>query len=183
MTKPKNNKHSNLLLEHVFKQLHAPLYFYALKFVDSSEIAKDLVQDAFLNILNKKDSDDIENLKAYLFRAVRNNCLNHLKHNEVQGEFIRKEQERINREIQFYDTHKTLVEKELQQNLNSAIEDLPEKYKVPFKLSRFEELSNKEIAKQLNLPLRTVETQIYRSLRILREKIENKGITLFSMFV
>lgn len=165
------NNSTKQLLEHAFKQLHAPLYFYALKFIDNSEVARDLVQDAFLSILNSKNSSEVENLKAYLYRAVRNNCLNYIKHLEVKNEFEQKEQQRKNREIQFYDSHLTLVEKELQQKLNEAIEALPEKYKVPFKLSRFEELTNSEIAKKLSVPVRTVETQIYRALKILREKL------------
>ena len=160
---------SKLLLEHAFKQLHAPLCFYAQKFVGNSEVAKDLVQDAFLNLLNNKNKD-IENIQAYLFRTVRNNCLNYIKHLEVKSEFEKKHQEKITREIQFYDSHLTLVEKELQQNLNRAIESLPEKYKVPFKMSRFDELKSQEIADRLEIPLRTVETRIYRALKLLREK-------------
>jgi RNA polymerase sigma-70 factor (ECF subfamily) len=162
---------SKQLFEHAFKQLHAPLYFYALKFIDDKEVAKDLVQDAFLSILNEKQNNEIENLKAYLYRTVRNNCLNYLKHIQVKTEFEHKELQRKNREIQFYDSHLTLVEKELHLKLEKAIEALPEKYKVPFKLSRFEELKNSEIAKKLGVPVRTVETQIYRALKILREKL------------
>jgi RNA polymerase sigma-70 factor (ECF subfamily) len=161
---------SNLLLEHAFKQLHAPLYFYALKFIGNSEVARDLVQDAFLSLLNKK-STEVENLKAYLFRTVRNNCLNYIKHVEVKNEYEQKELERKNREIQFYDSHLTIVERELQERLDKAIENLPDNLKLPFKLSRFEGLKNSEIAEKLNLPIRTVETQIYRALKLLREKI------------
>jgi RNA polymerase sigma-70 factor (ECF subfamily) len=161
---------SHQLFEHAFKQLHAPLYFYALKFIDDREVAKDLVQDAFLSILNGKQNKEIENLKAYLYRSVRNNCLNYIKHIEVKNEVEQKLQDQKNREIQFYDSQLTLVEKELQENLEKAIELLPDKYKIPFKLSRFEELKNSEIAKKLGIPVRTVETQIYRALKILREK-------------
>ncbi len=160
---------SELLLEHAFKQLHAPLYFYALKFIDNKEAARDLVQDAFLSILN--NNKEIENLQAYLYRAVRNNCLNYIKHIQVKSEFEKKQLEKINREIQFYDSHLTLVEKELQEKLDNIIESLPEKYKLPFKMSRFEGLKNSEIAQKLKVPVRTIETQIYRALKILREKL------------
>ncbi len=179
MTKLKRPQGSNLLLEHAFRQYHAPLYFYALKFIDDNDHAKDIVQDAFLSLLKSGDEIQIENLKAYLFRTVRNNCLNHIKHTLVTSEFAQTEKERISREINFYDTHQTLVEKELQEKLTEAISALPEKYKVPFQLSRFDELSNKEIAEKLDLPVRTVETQIYRALKILREDLINKGLILF----
>lgn len=179
MTKLKNNQGSAILLEHAFKQLHAPLYFYALKFVDNSEIAKDLVQDAFLSLLKNDQHTKIQNLKAYLYTAVRNNCLNHIKHDEITSEFAEKEKQRISREVLFYDSHQTLVEKELYENLKKAINELPEKYKMPFRLSRFENLPNKEIAEKLNLPLRTIETQIYRALKILRESVKRQGFNFF----
>lgn len=168
---------SNILLENAFKQWHGALYFYALKFVDSNEAAKDLVQDAFLSILNT--NTEIESLKAYLFRSVRNNCLNYLKTNEVKKKYIHNELERIEREINYYDLNQTLIENELQDNLYLAIEELPDHYKIPFKLSRFENLKNKEIAAQLALPVRTVETQIFRALKLLRKKLKGQNIVLF----
>ncbi|WP_372650886.1 RNA polymerase sigma-70 factor [Draconibacterium sp.] len=180
MTTEKQKNGSHLLLEHAFRQYHASLFFYALKFIDNKELAKDMVQDAFLSLLNFKQQSEVNNLKAYLFRAVRNNCLNHIKHTIVTSEFAKNEQERISREIKFYDTHQTLVEKELQEKVNEAVSALPDKYRIPFELSRFNELSNKEIAEQLNLPIRTVETQLYRALKLLRESLINKGILLFT---
>jgi RNA polymerase sigma-70 factor (ECF subfamily) len=169
-----------ILLEHIFNQLHAPLFFYALKFTDNKEVAKDIVQDAFLSTIN--GNDEIQDLKAYLYQSVRNNCLNFLKHREVKSKYFQKEQERTKREIEFYDTHQTYIEKELHQILSRAIDELPEHYKIPFQLSRFEELKNKEIAKKLKLPLRTVETRIYRALIMLRKKLTGKTLTLFSFF-
>ncbi len=170
----------NMLLENVFKQMHAPLFFYASKFVDNSEVAKDLVQDAFLSIINhSKNNSEIENIKAYLYRSVRNNCLNYLKHKAIKNKFEKSEIERSQREVEFYDTHQTLVEKELQQKLNSAIKGLPSHYRKAFELSRFEDLTNNEIAKNLGLSVRTVETQIYRALKILKQKLREDIITLF----
>jgi RNA polymerase sigma-70 factor (ECF subfamily) len=168
----------NGLLEHVFKQMYAPLFFYALKFVESEDVAKDLVQDAFLGIL-KQGEKKIDNLKSFLYRSVRNNCLNYLNHLRVEREFMSSEIERSSREIEFYDTHQTLVEKEWQEKLYKAIDELPLKYRIPFKMSRLEELKNKEIAEKLHLPVRTVETQIYRAMVILREKFKSQVFSLF----
>lgn len=174
MIKAKSN--SEPYLEHVFRQYHASLYFYALKFIDNSEVAKDLVQDAFFSLLSSTGKADIKNVKAYLFTSVRNNCLNYIKREKVTSEFARKEHDRLKREIQFYDIHRSFVEKELQQQLLQAINELPEKYRTPFSLSRFEDFSNKEIAEKLKLPIRTVETQIFRALKILRKKFKNSGV-------
>ncbi len=181
-------KHSGLsnefLLEQTFKILHAPLLFYAAKFVKDTDIAKDLVQDAFLNLLSNTNSEkEIVNLKSYLYKCVRNNCLNYLNHLIIKQEFHEYEINDSKREISFYDSHQTLVEKELYESLITAIDELPEHYRTPFRMSRFDNLRNKEIAEQLNLPLRTIETQIYRALTILKKKFEKHFITLYSLLI
>lgn len=168
-----------LLFEHVFKELHGPLFFYALKFVKNEDVAKDMVQDAFLSILST--DTNIHNLKSFLFRSVRNNCLNFIKSNNLRNEFAAKEKERLLKEIDYYDSNKTFVENELHLKIKSAIDALPNNYRTVLKLSRFEELKNKEIAEKLNIPIRTVETRIYRALKMLRDKFKDKSVLLFTL--
>ncbi len=173
----KNNKPNiiqlkgNVLLEHTFKQWHKPLVFYAFKFVGDQDIAKDLVQDAFLKIIEKGNWEDLENLKTYLYKCVRNNCINYINHKTIESVYNEGEAIRITREIEHYNSHHTIIENEMQNKLLIAIEGLPEHYKTPLKLSRFEDFKNKEIAEKLNLPIRTVETRIYRALLILKDKL------------
>jgi RNA polymerase sigma-70 factor (ECF subfamily) len=150
-----------------------------MKFVRDEDIAMDLVQDAFLNIIKKGNYDALENLKTFLYRCVRNNCINHINHKAIESTYFESEAKIINREIDYYNVHEAIVEKELHNKLLTAIEELPEHYKVPLKLSRFENLKNKTIAEQLNLPVRTVETRMYRALSILRDKL---GKQLFLLF-
>ncbi len=116
-----------------------------------------------------------------MYQSVRNNCLNYLKHKAIKHEYEKREIDQSQREIKFYDTHQTLVEKELQQKLDQAIKALPDRYRNVFELSRFEELSNKEIAKNLGLSVRTVETQIYRALKILKQKLKSEIVVIFSI--
>jgi len=170
-----------VLLEQTFKKFHGQLYFYALKFIDDREVAKDVVQDAFLGILKQKEGTQIENLKSFLYHSVRNNCLNYIKHLKVEKEFQELELQRSVNEIGFYDAHQTLVEKEAQYKILKAIEELPENYRVPFELSRFKDFSTKKIAEQLGLPVRTVETRIYRAVKILREKLKEQLVLLFQI--
>lgn len=170
---------NSILLEHTYKKLHGPLYFYAFKFVKDEEVSRDLVQDSFLSVLSKPlNNTEISNLPSYLFRTVRNNCLNYLHHKMIEHDFREMELERSEREIKYFDMHKTLVENEMIQKLNEAIEILPEHYRLPFVMSRFENLKNKEIAEKLEMPLRTVETKIYRALCLLREKLGDSLILL-----
>lgn len=167
-----NQLADNVLLEHVFKQLHKPLVFYAFKFVGDEDIAKDLVQDAFLNIIRIGNYEALENVKTFLYKCVRNNCINHINHKAVESAFNENETKRVAREVEYYNIHQAIVEQESKDKLLTAIEGLPELYKIPLKLSRFENLKNREIAENLNLPIRTVETRIYRALSILRDKLD-----------
>ncbi len=172
------------LLEQTFKMLHAPLVFYAVKFVGDSEIGKDLVQDAFLSLLNKKNiEEEVANLKSYLYRSVRNNCLNYLNHKIIADKYQETEKKLSKLEIGYYDSHETIVEKELHFELQKAIDELPEQYKIPFRMSRFEDKKNKEIAEELGIPLRTIETQIYRALIHLRKKLNKTVFNLFSVLL
>lgn len=175
-----NNKEKQL--EEVFKALHAPLYFYAVKFVQNNEVAKDMVQDAFLGLLDTVGKANISNVKSYLYQAVRNNCLNYIKHTYIENSFAEFEKQRAEREIAFYDSHQTLVEKELHQQLSEAIAKLPKKYETVFRMSRYEGLKNKEIAEKLGISVRTVETQIHRALVYLRKSLANQSINLFVLF-
>ena len=169
------------LLEHVFKQYHGQLCSYAFKFVQNVEVAKDMVQDAFLAVLKSLETGKVDNLNAYLYRAVRNNCLNYIKHLEIRNSFEEEEKKRVLREIEYYEENQTLMERELHQKITRLIDELPPKYKTVFKMSRFEGLKNKEIADKLNLSVRTVETQLYRALLMLRDKVKNQSIGLFFM--
>jgi len=171
-----NQRH---LLEHVFKQYHGQLCAYAFKFVQNIEVAKDMVQDAFLAILKSSETGKVDNLKAYLYRAVRNNCLNYIKHIQIKNSFEEEEKKRVLQEIEYYEENETLMERELHLKLSRLIDELPPKYKTVFKMSRFEGLKNKEIADNLNLSVRTVETQLYRALSMLRDKVKNQSIGLF----
>lgn len=159
--------------EDLYKKLYVPLYFYATKFIHDRDIARDLVQDAFLNLLkNENEIIQIQNVKSYLFKSVHNNCINHLNHIEIENEYHKKEVERIKKELAYYDLNKTLVEQDLHRKITEAVKELPDHYRIPFELSRYEDLKNSEIAKRLKIPVRTVDTQIYRALALLRDKLK-----------
>jgi RNA polymerase sigma-70 factor, ECF subfamily len=177
------NHYQNVLFEHLFNDLHAPLFFYALKFIDDKEVARDLVQDAFLNLLSKgSEISGIVKIKYYLFACVRNNCINYLNHLRVENKFQKEEIERSKREIVFYDTNKALIEKELHLQIMNALNELPDHYRIPFELSRFENLKNKEIADKLQIPVRSVETRIYRALGMLRKKLSGMITLICALF-
>ncbi|MDX9881538.1 MAG: RNA polymerase sigma-70 factor [Prolixibacteraceae bacterium] len=166
-----------LSFEEIFRKYHTPLFLYAQKFTGDENISLDLVQDVFTLLWEKKKFVlEEEHVKAYLFNSVRNACINFLKHEKV----IRKHHETgtlvlREMEIQYYGSgEKSLIEKESLQKIYQAIGSLAEIYREVIELSRFEGLKNKEIAERLNIPVRTVETRLFRALSLLREKLSGE---------
>lgn len=165
--------------DQIFRKYHTPLFMYAMKFVDDKDVALDLVQDVFTILWEKKKSDfEDEHLKAYLFNAVRNACLNFHKHSKV----VQKHQlySIAEMEINHYsDGERSLIEKESLEKIHQAINSLSDIHQEIIALSRFDGLKNKEIAERLNIPIRTVETRLFRALSTLREKLSEKSFHIF----
>jgi RNA polymerase sigma-70 factor (ECF subfamily) len=141
---------------------------YYLKDLDKSE---DVVQGVFVKFWGKRKDIQIEiSLKAYLFQAVKNSCLNELKHEKVKAKYkdyvlyMEKEEDVEEQNLESAD---------LEELIHQKIEALPEKRKVIFLLSRTEGLKYSEIAERLNISIKTVETQISLALKYLREQLKH----------
>jgi|GEM_PF-247936 len=130
----------------------------------------------------KKLVPDEEYLKAYLFQSVRNCCMNHLKHEKVVQKH-REQQILSLTELQYYQSgEKSLIEKENLDQIWQAINSLSDIHREIIELSRFEGLKNKEIAERLKIPLRTVETRLFRALSALRTKLPGKTFIALFLF-
>ena len=107
-------------------------------------------------------------VKSYLYRSVYNCCMNYINQKNIQEKHLKNiDQERIVEE----NLENEMNSVELQYKIFEVVESLPAKCKLIFKLNRMEGLKNDEIASQLNLSKRTVETQISKALKILRKKL------------
>lgn len=162
----------------LFRKYHRRLLLYSMKFVDGESDALDIVQNIFVAVWeNKKYLQSEELVQAYLFSAVKNSCLNYLKHQKVVRRFEHdaalqmKEMEAVH----YQSGEKSLIEQESLSQINDAIDSLTDIYREVIFLSRFEGLKNQEIADRLNVPVRTVETRIFRALSSLKEKMSQKS--------
>lgn len=155
------------VFEMVFKEHFSNLHAYAFTILKDTVAAEEVVQSLFLRLWEKRTSLDIRtSLKSYLYRATYNDCMNILKHWKVK----QKHQDHV---FHFNDaTHEQtanrLHENELKRELQKALNKLPEKCRVVFQMSRFEELKYQEIADQLEISIKTVENQMGKALKILR---------------
>ena len=163
---------NELAYEGLFKSHYAELTLYAMRFVQDMENAEEIVQNIFFNLWNNREKLDINiSLKSYLYRAVKNTCLNVLKHQKVEDKY----RDHFSRELQNDEMNADnwMVESELSDKITNAIEKLPPERKKVFVLSRFEELKYKEIAEKLDISIKTVENQMGKALKFLREELKD----------
>jgi RNA polymerase sigma-70 factor (ECF subfamily) len=158
--------------EMTFKTHYQVLCNYAYTFLQDRDEAEEIVQATFLNIWEKRKSLDIQvSLKSYLYRAVRNTCLNTLKHIKIKqshaSETLATTSIGHEQVSQFVDAS------ELDTRIATAMEKLPEQCRLIFKMSRFEDLKYAEIADHLNISIKTVENQIGKALKIMREQLKD----------
>jgi RNA polymerase sigma-70 factor (ECF subfamily) len=155
--------------EALFKHYYAPLVVYACKYVSDIDIAREIVQDFFVKLFEKRNSLSIDtSVKSYLYRSVYNCCINYINQRNLQDKHLRNIEFGRENDVYLENEINTI---ELQQKIYEVIESLPAKCRRIFKMNRLEGLKNEEIAKQLNLSKRTVETQISKALKILRIKL------------
>lgn len=174
--------------EVVFKAYFPRLCTYAFDYTKQLETAEDIVKDFFLNLWVTRENLEINSsLSGYLFRSVHNACINYL--------------ERVkSKNILFPVDNLTFIElkcrqpltadypigrlfaEELEGLINKEIEKLPEQCREIFKLSRYEGLSHKKIAENLNISENTVKVQVYNALKKIREALPWIFYVVFSFF-
>ncbi|NJK95764.1 MAG: RNA polymerase sigma-70 factor [Bacteroidales bacterium] len=165
--------------EHFFKTNQPQMVAFAHKFLDDWETSRDIVQEIFLNLWENKNNLTINiSLRAYLFTAVKNQCANYIKHKSIEQKYSDKTMIEFSKmESDYYmntdEPFHKLYEKELNNKIKQSINSLPEQCRHTFELSRYNGLKSHEIAKKLEVSVRTVETQIYRALKTLKESLKD----------
>ncbi len=156
--------------ESLFREFYTPLYHYAYTIVSEEMTAEEAVQEVFLKLWQKRETLNIEtSVKAYLYRAVHNHCINFMNREKLKDKY---QKHVSNRPIDYgLSPLNELQAKELKQKIAEAFKVLPEKCRTVFYLSRQEELSYKEIAEKLSISIKTVENQIGKALKILRNEL------------
>jgi RNA polymerase sigma-70 factor (ECF subfamily) len=156
--------------EQVFKTHFKNLHAYACTILKEETAAEEVVQQVFVKLWERSKGLSISgSVAAYLYRAVYNESLNHLKHQKVQSHYQQHIHHTMKNENDA--AGKKLSLKELEDKLSKALNELPEQCRTIFQLSRFEELRYREIADRLGISVKTVENQMGKALKILRTKL------------
>lgn len=142
-----------------------PLFQFASSFMKSRQLAEEVVSDVFITIWEKRNRlEHISNLKLYLYTATRNTAINYItRHNKV----MTTELSELPVELQSlqYDPEHMLITSEMNRLITEAVNNLPARCKLIFKLVKEDELKYREVAELLKVSIKTVETQMSIALK------------------
>jgi RNA polymerase sigma-70 factor, ECF subfamily len=163
--------------EPAFKGIYDAYYRYlvvtAFQYLRDNDLARDTTQEVFADLWRRREQiQELSSLKAYLRRAVCNKALDILRHRKrwQTNDEIPEIESNANRADEQTETL------ELSEAVQLAISELPEKCRAVFLLSRYEQLSHREIAEQLDISTKTIENQMTKALKHLRYRLEELGL-------
>jgi len=152
-----------------FKELcqiyYDPLYRFLWRKTYNDEAAEDLVQDLFMNVWKARENlDENQSIKAYIYRAANNLAINYLRKEQLV-------QQRFEDNLKDDPADSTGSNLEFQEILDDILQDIPENQRTVFILNKFEGLKYTEIADTLQISVKTVESRMSKTLKVLREKL------------
>lgn len=142
---------------------------YARKLLHDQEQAEDVVQQLFVNLWEKRDAIEVDgSWKSYLLRSTHNSCLNQIKHQKIKDEHAK--QSLVSDAVS--EQRDLLEEEEFNQKVKQAVQSLPPQCKKIFLMSRLQGKKYQQIADELNLSIKTIENQMGKALKVLREELK-----------
>ncbi|NLR59136.1 RNA polymerase sigma-70 factor [Chitinophaga polysaccharea] len=161
-----------LAFKALYQQQVFRLYQFAFAFVKQRQPAEEIVNDVFVKLWEKRHQlDKIGQIRVYLYVAVKNAALNQLRRSSI---FTETDLDSLH--VQHFrleaDTEQLLLTHELQQAIASAVEQLPPKCKMIFKLVKQDELSYKEVAGILGISPKTVDAQLAIAVKKLAARLQ-----------
>lgn len=162
--------------EHLFFIYFPRLNDFARKVVKDPSVSKDIVQEVFVKIWERRDAIECINIEALIFKMVRNSCIDHIHHLRVVQRSMQKMQSDSGLEELFRidfvgDEPYLLLEEELKIRIDKVIHNLPERCREVFLLSRVNGLKNREIAERLHINVKNVERHIHRALQAFKHSL------------
>ena len=159
-----NNDDENAF-ELFFHVLNNSLIKFCVLYVHQREIAEEIVSDVFVKCwLNRKNLTEIQNPETYLFVAVKNQSLNHIKKYSTIH-VVQIEETNTVEFVNTYNPQKEIENKELIFRMDQAIAGLPQQCRIVFRLIKEDGMKYKEVAEILNISPRTVQTQLFRAIK------------------
>ncbi|WP_215223910.1 RNA polymerase sigma-70 factor [Echinicola shivajiensis] len=163
--------------ENLYNKYWEKLFQLSVSATGDEELSKDFVQEIFLDLWSRRESLSIKNPYSYLYQATKYRFIEHIRKQNLQRKFIDQFNEAHH---QSNDVEEKIYLKELHHQIDHRLTELPSRCREIFTLSRYQHLSNQEIANQLGISKSTVENQLNKALNHLR-KSSDLGVAM--MFV
>jgi len=164
-------EHNNTLAyAEIYNRHWENLWRFALKHQVNTDEAKDTLQDVFTYLWENRNTIELKTkLRSYLYRAILNQILKKIDRQKVISLYIQRLGDKMKQHGLLIED--IIYEKELQQKLNEALNEMPCKMRIVFEASRFEEMNYEEIANRHNISKETVKSQIKNALKIIRKHV------------
>ncbi|TKG96439.1 RNA polymerase sigma-70 factor [Puteibacter caeruleilacunae] len=167
------------VFELIFNSYFARLYHFAYGYITDKESAENIVQDTFVDFwIQRTKLKNDTNLNAWLYSVTKNKCVKFIERIKVEEKFKSFTKSQIKEmsfnqyALQQLDTS-TMSFQEIERIITSTLEELPPQCRKIFEMSRFENKKYKEIAEELEISTKTVETQITKALKIFRKNLKD----------
>lgn len=159
--------------EEIFRRYYSPLCWYAAGITGSVESAEEIVEELFYVLWkNREQLQVFQSVKNYLYRSVRNEAVQYCEHQEVRERYWTAMQA-TDEPACASDPHRQMEYKELQALIERTFDKLPPRRQQIFKMHRVDGKKYAEIALSLSLSVKTVEAEMTKALRTLRNEIDN----------
>jgi len=156
--------------ELLFKEYYEQLTRFSWRFVKCKAVAEGLVQDIYSDLWENRENLELTGcIRPYLYKVVKNHSLNHIKHQEVQNKYDPMWMDQ--KEVSMNNYEKEYRKEQIRKAVQQAVEKLPERSRMTYKLHRHDGLTYKEIAEIMDVSVKTVESQMTRTLKLLREQL------------
>lgn len=176
------------VFEKIFKTNYNKVTGFCNQFIFDLDKSKSIAQESFLKLwLNREKVETANGIYSFLYTAARTECLNYLRHKNIEGKYHQKSIE----EKEYLLSHDILESfqlnemefSELEEAIKKAIEELPERCREVFIKSRFEGKKNREISEELGIALKSVETNMTRALKFLRKSLSEYLTILIALLL
>ena len=165
--------------EEIYHKYASRMLTYALQILKEKEVCEDIVQNIFIDFWSKRETNTVENLEGYLFRAVKFQIFKYFRDTKFSNEDLT----RLNLVEVSVSASKVLEYQDLELAIKNSVDQLPSRCKEIFELSRFEHKTNQEIADLLGVSLQAVKNQISKALSAIRTDLKKEEhILLFLIF-
>ncbi|HZL08797.1 MAG TPA: RNA polymerase sigma-70 factor [Prolixibacteraceae bacterium] len=169
-------KGDELAFEKIFKSNYNQIVGFCNQFISDLDKAKCLTQEVFLNLwLNREKIETVNGIRAFLYTFAKSSCLNYIRHQKIISKYedkhLQEKEDELNREVLESFDFNSLEFSELEGLIQQAIDDLPQKCRQVFIMSRLDGKMNKEISGELNISVKAVEANITRALKTLKSKL------------